>query len=325
MERAAASFVRGLARRPEVTLDGRTPRPRAWAFFAIVAFLGLQAWARYRWRVGWSEAWFGVHLTVAYAVAIGILALAHGSAFVRGWSRQTWSVLGIGALCLCGWWYTGRIDSWRRWFGGVADPGLPLAPLWPFLYFAAMGAFWRLAVPFAVLGPAFGLRPRHLGLWPPGGRGHSCAYAVVYAGLFAAVLPFVIYAAGAPAFLERYPLARDILRPDGTVLAWQFALYQVAYIGVFVAGESFWRGLLTFGVAKDVGVYGIALMLVPYVTAHYGKPLPETLGALVAGSVLGWLALHHRSVWLGVALHYAVALTMDVAALRGLGVRLIAQ
>lgn len=321
MAAAPPSLLLSLLEPPAITRTDAAPRPKVWAFLAIVAFLAAQAWARYRWRIGWSEAWFGVHMAVAYLVAIGILASAHGVAFVRGWSRQTWSVLGVGALSLCGWWYTGRMDSWRRWFGAWTDPAVALAPLWPFFYFAAMGAFWRLAVPFAVLGPAFGVRPRHIGLWPLGGAGRSAAFAAIYVGLFAAVLPFVLHAAAAPAFLERYPLARDILRPDGTVLAWQFGLYQIAYIGVFVAGESFWRGLLTFGVARDVGVYGIALMLVPYVTAHYGKPLPETLGALAAGSVLGWLALHHRSVWLGVGLHYAVALTMDVAALRGLGVR----
>jgi hypothetical protein len=39
------------------------------------------------------------------------------------------------------------------------------------------------------------------------------------------------------------------------------------------------------------------------------------LGAIAAGSALGWLALQHRSVWLGVALHYGVALTMDLSAL----------
>ena len=52
---------------------------------------------------------------------------------------------------------------------------------------------------------------------------------------------------------------------------------------------------------------------------HFGKPLPETLGALAAGLTLGFLALKHRSVWYGVAVHYGVALSMDLLAVRGNG------
>jgi membrane protease YdiL (CAAX protease family) len=56
-------------------------------------------------------------------------------------------------------------------------------------------------------------------------------------------------------------------------------------------------------------------MIVPYCMIHYGKPLPETLGAIVAGLVLGTLALRTRSIWGGVLIHIGVALTMDMLAL----------
>jgi membrane protease YdiL (CAAX protease family) len=44
---------------------------------------------------------------------------------------------------------------------------------------------------------------------------------------------------------------------------------------------------------------------------HFGKPIQETLGAIVAGILLGFMALKTRSIWLGAALHIAVAWTMD--------------
>ena len=56
-------------------------------------------------------------------------------------------------------------------------------------------------------------------------------------------------------------------------------------------------------------------MVIPYCMIHFHKPLPEVFGAIVAGIVLGWLALETRSLWGGVLLHVAVALSMDVAAL----------
>jgi membrane protease YdiL (CAAX protease family) len=58
-------------------------------------------------------------------------------------------------------------------------------------------------------------------------------------------------------------------------------------------------------------------MIVPYCMIHFQKPMAETFGAIIAGLVLGTLAMRTRSIWGGVAIHAAVALTMDVLALAG--------
>jgi membrane protease YdiL (CAAX protease family) len=50
---------------------------------------------------------------------------------------------------------------------------------------------------------------------------------------------------------------------------------------------------------------------------HYGKPMPETFGAILAGLLLGTLAMRTRSIWGGVLIHIGVATTMDVMALAG--------
>ena len=52
-------------------------------------------------------------------------------------------------------------------------------------------------------------------------------------------------------------------------------------------------------------------MVIPYVMIHFGKPYPETFAAIVAGVLLGWMALRSRSFLWGAALHWAVAITMD--------------
>jgi len=56
-------------------------------------------------------------------------------------------------------------------------------------------------------------------------------------------------------------------------------------------------------------------MVIPYALIHVHKPLPEALAAVVAGLVLGWLAVKTRSIWPGVLVHGSVALMMDVFAL----------
>jgi membrane protease YdiL (CAAX protease family) len=48
---------------------------------------------------------------------------------------------------------------------------------------------------------------------------------------------------------------------------------------------------------------------------HFGKPWMEVLAAVVAGIVLGTLAMKTRSIWNGFFIHVSVALSMDLAAL----------
>jgi NaMN:DMB phosphoribosyltransferase len=48
---------------------------------------------------------------------------------------------------------------------------------------------------------------------------------------------------------------------------------------------------------------------------HYGKPYLEANGAIVAGIVLGSLAMRTRSIYAGFLVHITVALGMDVLAL----------
>ena len=47
---------------------------------------------------------------------------------------------------------------------------------------------------------------------------------------------------------------------------------------------------------------------------HYSKPLPEALGSIIAGVLLGVLALETRSFLYGAAIHWLVAMSMDVIA-----------
>jgi membrane protease YdiL (CAAX protease family) len=69
------------------------------------------------------------------------------------------------------------------------------------------------------------------------------------------------------------------------------------------------------GLAPRLGWAAIFAMVLPYNMLHYGKPMPEALAAIVGGIVLGTLSVKTRSIWLGVALHISVAITMDLSAL----------
>jgi membrane protease YdiL (CAAX protease family) len=66
---------------------------------------------------------------------------------------------------------------------------------------------------------------------------------------------------------------------------------------------------------KQFGIYSIFIMMIPYCMIHFGKPMSETLGAIFAGIILGALSLKSNSIWLGVLLHFSVAIAMDCFAL----------
>ena len=113
-------------------------------------------------------------------------------------------------------------------------------------------------------------------------------------------------------FLHTYPFYRV---DPGEPLWPAFWIWEALYILQFIALEFFFRGFLLHGLRRRMGFYAVFAMMVPYVLIHFGKPMLETLVAIIAGVVLGALSLKNRSVWLGAAIHVAVALSMDTLAL----------
>lgn len=139
-----------------------------------------------------------------------------------------------------------------------------------------------------------------------GFRSHFWIYGVLYL----AVLPLIFVASLAPAFYSYYPIYGLAGR------SWSdFALWESLYGGQFIAVEFFFRGFLLGGLGKYLGVLAVPISVMPYMMVHFGKPWTEAYAAVAAGFVLGWLAWKTRSIWGGVFVHGAVAVTMDVFAL----------
>jgi hypothetical protein len=83
--------------------------------------------------------------------------------------------------------------------------------------------------------------------------------------------------------------------------------------------ELFFRGFLVLGLKRALGLASVLVMLAPYCMIHYYKPMPEALGSIGAGLLLGLLAWRTGTVVYGWFLHYSVALTMDLLALHQTG------
>jgi membrane protease YdiL (CAAX protease family) len=92
-------------------------------------------------------------------------------------------------------------------------------------------------------------------------------------------------------------------------------LWECIYILQFIAVEFFFRGFLVNGLRTPFGSLSIAVMCLPYLMLHFPKLWLESFGAISFGFLLGVLALRSKSIWGGVAVHVAIALTMDFMAM----------
>lgn len=158
----------------------------------------------------------------------------------------------------------------------------------------------------ACVARASGIELRELGLTFRGFRRHVWIYATLY-GL---VLPAVVAVSYTDRFLRRYPLYKDA-GLDGAHLAAWFAIYAASFFTI----EFFYRGFLVAMLRRSMGLHAVFVMVVPYVFIHQHKPIAETLGAVVTGTIFGALALGTGSIWFGYLTHVSVAFTMDLLAI----------
>jgi membrane protease YdiL (CAAX protease family) len=177
-----------------------------------------------------------------------------------------------------------------------------------FAWWSGWRVFGYVVMPMVTLlcMPGARIRDAHLSL-----RGFF-HHLWIYVLLFLLVLPAVILASKTPEFRHTYPFYRLANRSSFDLWTWE-ALYGAQFVSL----EIFFRGFILQGLRRALGSNAIFVMIVPYCMIHYGKPLPETLGAIVAGLILGTLAMRTKSIWGGVLIHIGVAMTMDVLALHG--------
>ena len=225
--------------------------------------------------------------------------------YLRGWEQQATVILLASALLLTLHRYYSRRSFFKRHFAEYLGSG-PLAESYPYYYWFLITAFTLLLVP--VLVATFGTKEKlsdygiQLGNQKLGWRVTGIAWIVMIPVVILAVIAY-------PPFVAKYPLCKVVAS------SWQaFLPYQLAYGVYMFSWEFFFRGFMLFGLERKFGNYSILIQTIPFAVMHYSKPLPEALGSIIAGVLLGVLALETRSFIYGAAIHWLVAMTMDVTA-----------
>ncbi len=135
---------------------------------------------------------------------------------------------------------------------------------------------------------------------------------LTYGLMMLIMLPVTFFASFGAGFQSKYPYYR--VSPGESL--WPFFIgWELLYALSFVGLEFFYRGFMVHGTRWRTGYASIFIMMVPYTMIHFGKPLPEAVGSVMAGFVLGTLSLKSGSVIWGAVIHIAVAWQMDWLAL----------
>jgi hypothetical protein len=130
------------------------------------------------------------------------------------------------------------------------------------------------------------------------------------------MLPLLIWASFREDFLQTYPryLPTTAEPHWGISPVWTIAAYEISYVLQFLSLEIFFRGFMAFALARYVGSASVIVMVSVYAFLHFWKPMPETLGSIAGGFLLGVFAFYSRSVVGGMIIHVGIALLMETLA-----------
>lgn len=237
--------------------------------------------------------------------------------------QKTIAVFVTSALCLTLLEYVGMSNRYTVVIDLLRSAGLDGAASWLDVAMREQinrltwWAFWcvtsYLLIPAFVVVAVFREDLRDYGFRVKGAFSDAWMYAV----FLLVMIPTAIVVSADPHFQATYPFYD--MRPGESVWP-NLVRWELLYFLQFLSLEFFFRGFMVHGTRDRLGALSVFAMMVPYCMIHFGKPMPETVGAVIAGAVLGSLSLRTRSIWLGVCIHTTVALGMDLASLLRQGI-----
>ncbi len=189
----------------------------------------------------------------------------------------------------------------------------PNAQLYELLYWANIIIFFYFVIPTLFVLYVFKEKLSDYGL----SLNNVFNNHLIYLWMLVIMMPLVFYFSGTESFLASYPFYHVA---KGESLYPNFLVWQIFYFLQFFALEFFFRGFILHGTKQRFGFYAIFVMMIPYCMIHFGKPIVETIAAIIAGVALGIMSLKSKSIWMGVALHCSVALMMDLSAMYRKGI-----
>ncbi len=141
----------------------------------------------------------------------------------------------------------------------------------------------------------------------------SSQVGLVIVGLLSLVaIPILFFASRDISIQETYPWSGTWAGESVTQYFVWIALYAIYY----AAYEFFYRGFILKAGERFFTPQLCMLLQVAFsVMIHLGKPFPETLAAIPAGFLFGWLAIKTKSLIYPILLHLAIGALTDLFSL----------
>lgn len=89
------------------------------------------------------------------------------------------------------------------------------------------------------------------------------------------------------------------------------SIFELLYGFNFLNVEFFFRGFLVIAFMRVLGGHAVMAMAGAYVFLHFGKPMTECISSAFGGYIIGVFAYYSKRIWGGVALHIALAWSME--------------
>jgi len=99
---------------------------------------------------------------------------------------------------------------------------------------------------------------------------------------------------------------------------WQILLYFTSYVMYYIGWEFLFRGLLLKGTIEHIGPLS-AILITTLISAlihtsigSFGKPMIETLSAIPAGLIFGYIAHKTNSIYYTLYIHALIGILTDI-------------
>lgn len=207
-------------------------------------------------------------------------------------------------LILFVYFYFGSYSAFEKYFSGVQN-----LAYWKIIYHNLM-SFVLLFI-FGLFFSKFVLKNnfKDMGL----GKGNH-KLGLAFCGIATLIMPLLALSTLLNVEMtSTYPLVNFSSYSQWYFIAGYFLSYLLYYIG----WEFLFRSLLLFS-TKEKGIW-IAILITTMVSAlihssiaSFGKPLIETLAAIPAGIIFGWLAIKTKSIWYSLYIHVLIGFLTDI-------------
>ncbi|MBC8354734.1 MAG: CPBP family intramembrane metalloprotease [Planctomycetes bacterium] len=109
-----------------------------------------------------------------------------------------------------------------------------------------------------------------------------------------------------PGMREAFPVNKQ------AGLATPFALHVCTYLLFYLGWEFHFRGFLQFGLSDSMGrTQALLIQVMASSLLHIGRPFTETVAAIGAGILWGWLAYRTNSILSGMMQHILIGVVVD--------------